>query len=329
MKNSIITKIIPALLLVSAAFAQGEPGKDVKVRIKKEGGPGPHLRANLDDERGPVEKEKVAFLGVDTSPVDPALAAQLGLARETGLVVRGIVPDSAAEAVLKKHDVLTKLGDQILIDMHQLGVLVRNQKAGDEVKLTVIRDGKETVVKAKLGEREVPKLAGAFGMPGFGGGPGGNFFFQQGGPGMQFPEGPEAGDVMRMIGGDRMRWFAQPRVHVLRHKGEKGSTVLDLPSGSFVFSDDDGSVEISSNNDQRELTVKDKKGAVTYQGSLNTPEDQSKLPADVVERLKVIGGAELGDDDADLEIETKMLPPATKTQRPLPGRAPEAGMRTL
>ncbi len=313
MKTPIIVRIIPALLLATAAFAAPEAKKEIVIR-------------HIDKEGPDLEKEKVAFLGVETLPVDRTVAAQLGLPRDTGLVVRHVADGSPAAALLQEHDVLTKLDDQILIDMHQLSVLVRSRKAGDEVKLTVIRAGKETTLKAKLGEREVPKLAGGFG---FGDGPG-NVFFQQAVPGMPAMGGAEAGDVMRMIGGDRMRWFSNPRVHVLKHKGEKGSTILDLPSGNVVFSDDEGSVEVTSSDDKRELTVKNKKGEVTFKGPLNTPEDHDKLPPAVAERLKVIGGADLGDDDEDLEIETKMLPPATKTRQVLPpGRAPEAGMRTL
>lgn len=324
MNNPIIARIIPALLLMSAALAETEK-KDIVIRRHGDKD-GPHLNMQFDKDGPGLEKEKVAFLGVETMPVDRTVAAQLGLPRDTGLVVRRVAPDSPAASLLQEHDVLTKLDDQILIDMHQLSVLVRSRKAGDEVKLTYVRAGKETTVKARLADHEVPKLAGGFDFPGFGGGPG-NMFFQQGVP---LPGSPDAGDVMRMIGGDRMHWFARPRVHVFKHAGDKGSTVLDLPSGNFVFSDDNGTVELNSNEGKRELTVKSKKGDVTFQGPLNTPEDQAKLPPEVAARLKIIGGAELGDDDDDLEIETKVVPPATKTRRLLPlDREPETGMRSL
>src|SRR5882757_6163721 len=150
MKNPIIIRIIPALLLVTAAFAAPEPKKEIVIR-------------HLDRDGPDFEKEKVAFLGVETMPVDRTVAAQLGLPRDTGLVVRHVADGSPAATLLQEHDVLTKLDDQILIDMHQLSVLVRSRKAGDEVKLTVVRGGKETTVKAKLAERDVPKMAGDFG----------------------------------------------------------------------------------------------------------------------------------------------------------------------
>jgi serine protease Do len=324
MKNLIVTRIIPALLLVGTAFADGETKKEVIIRH--------HAHADLADAEQPLEKEKVAFLGVETMPVGRTVAAQLGLPRDTGLVVRRVSDGSPAATLLQEHDVLTKLDDQILIDMHQLSVLVRSRKAGDEVKLTFVRAGKETTVKAKLAEHEVPKLAGDFALPGFGDGAGGNVFFQHGGVMMGGAElaGPEAGDVMRTISGDHMRWFAQPRVHVFKHEGGKGATILDLPAGNFSFSDDQGSVELNNNEGKRELTVKDKKGAVTFQGPLNTPEDHKKLPPEVLARLDAIGGADLDDDEGGLEVETKVLAPTTKTQRILPPpREPAEGMRTL
>src|SRR6185369_3491768 len=97
-----------------------------------------------------VEKENVTFLGVEASPAPAALAAQLGLARGTGLVVGQVSPKSPASGVLQQHDVLLKLDDQILIEPHQLSVLIRQHKEGDEVTLTYLRSGKQATAKVKL-----------------------------------------------------------------------------------------------------------------------------------------------------------------------------------
>jgi len=333
MKNKIVNAIIPALLLVATAFAEGEPKKEITIRRRAEGG-GPHFNVEINKDRGPVEMEKVAYLGVETMPVDATVAAQLSLPRDTGLAVRRVADGSPAASLIQKHDILTKLDDQVLIDMRQLSVLVRNHKAGDEVKLTLVRGGKETTVKAKLGEREVPKMAMGEGqpfMPFFGeGGPGGDMDFRSAMPVLPGMEGREPGDVMRLIGGDRMHWFANPRMHVFKRHGGKGSTILDLPSGNFVFSDDEGSVEVNATEGKRELTVKDKKGEVTFQGPINSPEDNKKLPPGVMARLEAIGGADMDDDDDALEVETKVMEPATKTRQALPPpHSPEAGLRSL
>jgi hypothetical protein len=76
-----------------------------------------------------------------------------------GLVVDELVPDSpAAKAGLKEYDVLQKLDDQLLVNPEQLATLVRMHKSGEEITLTVIREGKPTEVKVTLAERSVPGM---------------------------------------------------------------------------------------------------------------------------------------------------------------------------
>lgn len=361
MKTPIASRLIPVLLLAAALPAGAEPEakKDIVIRRGSVHAGAPHhLNVKLDGP-GPVEMEKVAYLGVETMPVDPTVAAQLGLPKGTGVVVRRVAEGSPADGVLQPHDVLTRLDDQILVNMPQLTVLVRNHKVGDEVKLTYVRGGKENTAKLKLAEREVPKMLG---WEASGGAPAVQFFGHSapmgGTHGMAFsralpalpalpgapgtagvfatpamPPPAEAGDVMRVIGGDRMHWFAQPRVHVLRRAGGAGSTILDLSAGNFVFSDNDGSVEVNAAGGKRELTVKDKDGKVTFQGPINTPEEHAKLPPEVKARLETVGGAEFGSDAEEIKVETKVFEPATKVhfQRRDAGdmAAGEAGLRTL
>ena len=109
---------------------------------------------------------KAAFLGVEAMPIEggPAgdtLRAQLKLHEGVGLIVGEVVSRSpAAAAGLKVHDVLVKLDDQMLVDYHQLAVVVRTApEEGEEVTLTVMRDGKQESLKAKLEERDLPPLS--------------------------------------------------------------------------------------------------------------------------------------------------------------------------
>jgi membrane-associated protease RseP (regulator of RpoE activity) len=103
----------------------------------------------------PVRAGPVAFLGVSASPPPRELAAHLSIPRDTGLVVEGVIPDSpAAKAGLQQNDVLTKLGDQILIHPRQLSVLVANGKEGDSVNVSFIRKGEPKEVNVILAMRE-------------------------------------------------------------------------------------------------------------------------------------------------------------------------------
>lgn len=344
MKNPTTLRSFAVLLLATGvtAFAEPEVKNDVIIRRHAIQGEGPRFNMKFA-KTGPTEMEKVAYLGVETMPVDPTVAAQLGLPRGTGVVIRRVAEGSPAAGALKEHDILTKLDDQILVNMGQLTVLVRNHKSGDEVKLTYVRGGKENTAKVKLGEREVPKVAWepAIGVPAmqfFGHSApaaGGTMGFSRAlpaTPGVPVLPPNEAGDVMRVIGGDRMHWFAQPRVHVMRRHGGAGSTILDLAAGNFVFSDDAGTVEVNAANGKRELTVKDKDGKVTFQGPVNTPDEHAKLPAEVRARLDTIGGAEFGAESGEIEIETKVFEPSSKIRFELRDEekaGAEPGMRTL
>jgi len=71
-------------------------------------------------------------------------------------MVAVVEPDSpAAEAGVQKHDVLTKLNDQTLVNPLQLQSLVRMQKPGRVVTLSLIREARGVTVEAKLTEKEV------------------------------------------------------------------------------------------------------------------------------------------------------------------------------
>ena len=134
---------------------------------------------------------KAAYLGVTTKPISPELTAQLDLPKGIGLTVTFVGDESpAAKAGLRAHDVLHKLGDQLLVNADQLRVLVRTYQPGNTVKLTVLRGGKSQVLEAKLIEKQVPELVpGGMQMPRI-------FRFEPGAaiqPGMPAGEGLEPG----------------------------------------------------------------------------------------------------------------------------------------
>ena len=314
MKTELMFRSLLMLFLGAVLQVHAEEKKDVLVkRIEKPR----HIALDQNREEGPVEKVPVTFLGVETRPVGGTLTAQLGLPADIGLVVARVMPDSPASSLLREHDILTKIDDQLLIDTHQLSVLVRARKDGEVVPITLFRAGKEMTLKVKLGQREQPRDLGHEGMPP-GREPGLGFFHEEiPGPGeiwtRQLPGmGPEdVHNVLRMIGRERHNWFGAPPVHFFRHEGEKGSTMLNLAEGNFVFSDDCGSVEVKAGEGKRDLTVKNPKGEITFQGSIDTMSDREKLPSEVKERLRKIENVELNDEPGeDFELETAVEPPA-------------------
>ena len=107
-------------------------------------------------EEATCSSPKTTYLGIHTTPVESGLAKHLGLPDGFYQSVRHVAPDSpAAAAGLKEHDILQKVNDQMIINFEQLHVLIRSKKAGEKVKLTVLRQGSEKHLAAKLGSRDV------------------------------------------------------------------------------------------------------------------------------------------------------------------------------
>ena len=275
-----------------------------------------------------LPKEPVTFLGVETMPASPTLVAQLGLAEGTGLVVTNVVPDSPATSVLKEHDVLVKLDDQLLIEVRQLAVLVRNHKEGDEITLTYIRGGKQQTATVKLVKREMPKLS--FQFPGAGAHVGsvvGNIAssglerttgeFQQ--------RAPESARIQTESLADQARMMSmlqstppQSSVRIIESEGSPAArrvTMLHPGTSRIVFSDEAGELELKIDNGQKELTANDTKGAVIFSGPVNTPEERKALPESVgprLEKLLQMQGVSFT-PDGDFRSSAPIAPP-------LPGR---------
>jgi hypothetical protein len=257
------------------------------------------------------EKEKVPFIGVMTEAVPASLASQLGLAEGTGLVVKQVVSGSPAAAVLKTHDILLKLDEQLLMDMRQLSVLLRMRKENDEVTLTYLRGGKQATAKVKLGVQEVPKLA----MRAAGTEPMSSLPIDTQGGGRQ-----EVDRILSLI--DERRLSGRPT--------DGGPDVrvitMNTANSTMVLSDDLGSMEITAKDGKKTLVAKDAKGAVIFDGPITTPEERKALPPAVAERLGKL------EDLKEFEFKTgedfkgsdmKIMPvPGQKMSSPSAGRAP-------
>lgn len=272
---------LPTAWSATPAPTPKEQKGDLRV-ITKTDRPAPQpRRQNLP----PGEKETVAFLGVQASPASRTLSVQLGLPTGAGLVVNHVVPDSPAAGVLQEHDILLKLDDQILIETRQLSVLVRQRKEGDEVTLTYLRGGKEATARVKLGKQEVPKMSAAFehrfpgGLNGVPLGPG---RFE-----MLHPQGSRE-DVDRVLSLIRPEIPGGPsRIQIERPRGPGVRATSVHPSNSnIVYSDDEGSLELTMAEGRKTLVAKDASGQELYSGPVNTPEERSKLPPPVRERLE-------------------------------------------
>jgi membrane-associated protease RseP (regulator of RpoE activity) len=139
-----------SLALGSAAFAQQSPSSD---------GAG-----SVDTRQSPreatVPSGRPIWLGIEASPVPPALARQLRLEPGNGLMIDRVDPGSPAEkAGISQYDVIQKLDDHAVADPKAFLSSLRHHQPGDAITLSVIREGQPKDLKVILAENPAPRVA--------------------------------------------------------------------------------------------------------------------------------------------------------------------------
>lgn len=151
-----------ALALPGRAVQADEPQDGDNPRARERGdrdnppgegrrGPRPDRgREDQPDERGGRGARQRPgdqyWLGIECFPVPGLLRDQLSLPEDQGLVVEFTAPESpAAEAGLKKHDILLAADGKPVASMHQLFEIVQASE-GKAIEFKLLRGGKETTV---------------------------------------------------------------------------------------------------------------------------------------------------------------------------------------
>ncbi|MDQ4128300.1 MAG: trypsin-like peptidase domain-containing protein [Actinomycetota bacterium] len=94
------------------------------------------------------------YLGVVTTDLNPEDAERFGLPLDSGVLVERVERGSgAAEAGVRRGDVITVLGGSEIADYGDLLGALRDYRPGDTARLTVIRSGDERTLSVTLGER--------------------------------------------------------------------------------------------------------------------------------------------------------------------------------
>lgn len=253
-----------------------------------------------------AQPEQQAFLGVHVTPVDFDTAEVLGIARGTGLFIESVAPDSpAAAAGLKAGDVLTRLNDQVLINAEQFAVLIRLNKAGDQVALHALREGEPVKLKAQLAGRDLPALGpggaqpvdpalrdpigspfkrGVEVFPGLFLGEGANLDLDQ----EVFPGMPE--DIRQMI--EQMHEQMNRR-HAEMQQLMQQMRMQDFPdikldpgvAGMMSWSDGEHTIRVETKGDSRHLTVTTREGEVLFDGEVPEDGQVEGLPKHVQDKV--------------------------------------------
>lgn len=311
--------VIPVVLLSWPVVAGTQPAAPVASTL-----PAPPRAVikieSIEPGTGKGSEPDVTWLGVYAEEVSEALSSQLGLDSGEGLVITYVAADSpAAKAGLQKNDVLVELRDQLLVHPGQLVKLIRSQKDGDTIKLTLYRQGKKQTVAATLAKRpDASAMWSATAAPATDWQSADAQNIKDGIHG-QVPSLHE--DLMRM-GADKQkvkleveRSMEEARKALqaaLRHGNQAGgvigldakdlealanggvnigenATIIVKKNGrlirTIVQTDDTGSYVLVAIPKKR-LTAHDKDGRLIFDGEIETLEQQEKVPAELWEKVK-------------------------------------------
>ena len=310
--------IIATALSTSIAFAQNPQRPDAPDRPERRDDPRgpdgrdfpdgdrpdrpapPILRDRLNNAPAPLPQKPQPYLGVVTRVLDSALGSQLGFTPGLGLIVEDTVPDGpAAKAGLQKMDVIKQLNDQLVSNPGHLAALVRHFGKDADVTVLVLRKGQEQKIAVKIGEHMAPEVA-PLRDEFFGGNRGGGDMIEfkrrmenqrrdgenrDRGPrdpqGGAEPRGPRpSGDILREVGPG-----GPPEV---RAREDQSSTTWNTASARVMLKDQNGAIEMRSDNGKRKLLAKSPKGDTVFDGPIDTEEQRKTVPAEFRKMLEQV-----------------------------------------
>ncbi|HVD39272.1 MAG TPA: trypsin-like peptidase domain-containing protein [Solirubrobacterales bacterium] len=126
------------------------------------------VRAEIEQLKTKGEVEH-AFIGISGGTITSELAKAINLPVDEGVIVQSVVKDGPAdkagieaggttatingEEVRLGGDIITEVDGKKLKSMEQLVEIIQGHKPGDELELTIVRDGDEKTVKVTLGNQ--------------------------------------------------------------------------------------------------------------------------------------------------------------------------------
>ncbi|MBC8127458.1 MAG: PDZ domain-containing protein [Gloeobacteraceae cyanobacterium ES-bin-144] len=295
----LLTAGFSALLAVSA-YAIEAPADNSPAPAAVDATPS----ATLPKEQAakPEVNPDTAYLGVVSTEVPEILAEHLNLKPGEGIIVKAVMPDGpAAKAGIAVHDVITRISDQAVGSNHDLVEEVTSHKPGDKLQIQVIHKGKTNTVEATLGNRPAEIANNDM--------------------------GPQPLDQLNLDCvpkelADRVRNAIQGNLDNLELDIKKGAAEIgpqveehlqelkkqlknqldaaDSPkieahqsatqSATIRMMDQNGSIELKSNEGGKIVTLYDKNNKLTWSGPWDTAQDKAAAPEEIrqrVERLNI------------------------------------------
>lgn len=242
----------------------------------------------IEKQKAPIAR--VAYLGVGGAPCSEALLMHLEL--ESGLLLSTIDPTSPAGlSGLKENDIIVAVGETKLTDQDSLRGLLAGKEPGDDVTLKLIRRGKAIDQKVTLGEAPAIRNIGPQALLPNPAAEMNRLLNQQldnalGGLGNDKLQ-KELMEQLEKALGAQGKGFQQLRLDL-------GADLLDGEDlkmgfqgiGKMSLQDDEGSIEMSMKNGQRELKIRDTEGNLLFEGPYDTDIDKAALPEKFRDRVK-------------------------------------------
>jgi serine protease Do len=93
------------------------------------------------------------YMGINFQPITPDIATRYNLPAQWGVYIMKVSDGSPASAAgLQQGDIITKVGGVTLDETHSYVNTLFTYKPGDQITLTILRDGKDMPVQITLGE---------------------------------------------------------------------------------------------------------------------------------------------------------------------------------
>ena len=111
------------------------------------------MQAFIAPER--IEKRKMLGIYIDPNGPDTVLRNQLDLEPGQGIIIQKVLPGSfASEIGLKTYDIILAVNGKSVGSADQIGAALSSVESGDEVMVTIIRNGEKKLIKGNYSYAE-------------------------------------------------------------------------------------------------------------------------------------------------------------------------------
>ena len=259
------------------------------------------------------QDENLPWLGVSGDPLPDVLKSHIGVSK--GLLVHFVSPNSPAQKIgLKQHDVLTKINGRVVGSQLTMKEAILESQVGDVVSLEYMRGGEKKQAEVTLSARPAhvedlkPLAERQWIEPRDGaqhqGQASGSSLFPRGRGSLSGMLGQIDARHQQMIEdllNDKQRGFDlhqqldQQFEQMRQQMGHSGlklnfnnlmGDVQSSQSSVMTMSDEQGSVTMQRNDEGTQVTVKDHKGDVLFEGPYHTKEDKAAVDPEIRKRIE-------------------------------------------